>query len=235
MTTSIFTSISSFLARRYNLNTTLSDRDRESLARDIAYNLNYIPITSSSQTQEQQQQQLPHDNTDLVVDGNDDKLLETTLQELEQTLDQCELSLNEFEKKERFLFVRIARYRKMIRDRECSITEIQEKRQQQEKKKNASRNNDDNDISSGESKSDPQQIDVENNDNNTTEDKISQLILKHQQDQSKLQDVETIHADIIAQIETLKRRILDLEDKKQDILKKREECREFLVEVAEKL
>jgi hypothetical protein len=123
----------------------------------------------------------------------------------------------------------------MIRDRECYITEIQEKRQQQEKKKNASRNNDDNDISSGESKSDPQQIDVENNDNNTTEDKISQLILKHQQDQSKLQDVETIHADIIAQIETLKRRILDLEDKKQDILKKREECREFLVEVAEKL
>ncbi len=121
----------------------------------------------------------------------------------------------------------------MIRERECYIIETQDKgkQQQEDKQKATSKNDDTNEEASASS----QHNDVENNDNNSTKDKISQLIHKLQQDQTNLQDVETIHADIIAQIETLKRRIIELEDKKHDILKKREECREFLVEVAEKL
>ena len=228
MPTSILHSISSFLSRRYNLNATPSDRDRESLAHDVAYGLKHIP-TASSHSQTHQQQQ--HDYVvGSVEDGNYE--LETTLEELEQTLDQCELSLHNFEKKERFLFVRIEKYRKMIREQECYIIETQEKERQRQEKNKTTVNDDDSDKNEA---ADAQNY-VENNDNkNPTEEKLAQLNNKHKQDQTNIQDVETINADIIAQIETLKRRIIELADKKQDILKKREECHDFLLEVAEKL
>jgi chromosome segregation ATPase len=77
------------------------------------------------------------------------------------------------------------------------------------------------------------------NDNNTInnkeqEQKISEVKKKHTQDEQKLQEVEKIHASIITQIELLKRRIGELEDKKQDIFLKREDCHQFLMQVAEK-
>ena len=165
----------------------MSDADRESLARDVAYSLKHIPT---------------HNHTD---GGEDGQLLETTLSELEQTLTACELSLHDYDTKERFLFLRIERYREMILRRGCCIDKL---------------------LSSADYQADTAA-------NNTTNDKITQLKIKHMQDQSNLQSVIEIHTDIIAQIETLKRRIEELEEKKQDIMTKREECYEFLVEVAE--
>ena len=178
------------------------------------------------------------DNAASIEDGNDP--LETTLEELEQTLTTCELSLDEFEKKERFLYVRIEKYREMIRERECFIGS----QERDQEIKSAASNDDNNVNASGEEETagaveegeEATQDEEENNDdnnNNPTQDQIIQLKHKHQQDQTNLQDVEAIHEDIIVQIETLKRRILELADKKQDILKKREECQEFLVEFAE--
>jgi chromosome segregation ATPase len=112
----MFSSISTFLSRRYNLSNSLSDRDRESLAQDVDYSLKHIPATSSQQTQQELQQE--EQQTDLSIeDGNDD--LETALEELETVLSACELSLQQFEKKERFLYVRIGRYREMIEGQAC--------------------------------------------------------------------------------------------------------------------
>eukprot|EP00577_Skeletonema_sp_RCC1716_P020555 CAMPEP_0113412160 /NCGR_PEP_ID=MMETSP0013_2-20120614/22683_1 /TAXON_ID=2843 ORGANISM="Skeletonema costatum, Strain 1716" /NCGR_SAMPLE_ID=MMETSP0013_2 /ASSEMBLY_ACC=CAM_ASM_000158 /LENGTH=292 /DNA_ID=CAMNT_0000298627 /DNA_START=279 /DNA_END=1157 /DNA_ORIENTATION=- /assembly_acc=CAM_ASM_000158 len=237
--TSILHSLSTFLSRRYNLNSTPSNRDRTSLARDEAYSLKHIPAATTTASQSHQQQMV--DNaTASIEDGNDQ--LETTLEELEQTLTTCELSLDEFERKERFLYVRIEKYREMIRERECFIDS-----QEREQEIKGAASNDDNSVSaSGEEETagaveegeEATQDEEENNDNinnnnnnNPTQDQLIQL--KHQQDQTNLQDVEAIHEDIIVQIETIKRRIIELADKKQDILKNREECHEFLVEFAE--
>eukprot|EP00984_Skeletonema_dohrnii_P004478 scaffold1586_cov126-Skeletonema_dohrnii-CCMP3373.AAC.12 len=234
MPTSILHSLSTFLSRRYNLNSTPSNRDRESLARDVAYSIKHIPAATTTTASQSHQQQMV-DNAASIEDGNDP--LETTLDELEQTLATCELSLDEFERKERFLYVRIEKYREMIRERECFIDS-----QEREQEIQGAASNDDNSVNASceeetagavEEETQDEEENNDDNNNNPTQDQIIQLKHKHQQDQTNLQDVEAIHEDIIVQIETIKRRILELADKKQDILKKREECHEFLVEFAE--
>lgn len=233
----MFSSITTFLSRRYNLSNSLSDRDRESLAQDVAYSLKHIPATSSQQTQQQLQQEEQQTTTDLSVeDGNDD--LETALEELETVLSACELSLQQFEKKERFLYVRIGRYREMIEGQACYIEKLeQDKQEQQEQgdiKEEAAA------ASEEKGKEDDKQAVDRENDNNAIknnkeqEQKISEVKKKHTQDEQKLQEVEKIHASIITQIELLKRRIGELEDKKKEILEKRQDCHQFLVQVAEK-
>ena len=250
MPTSILHSLTTFLSRRYNLNSsTLSSnknsRDRESLARDVAYSLKHIP-TSTTQAQ-QSQQLIDGAGTASIEDGNDH--LETTLQELQQTLATCEVSLKEFESKERFLYVRIERYRELIRERECLITNaagMQEEEEQDETTKKGSFDDDENidascqegddeeEIAASSVESETQDNDLKNNKHkNLTKDQLTQLQQKHHQDQLNLQTVELIHAEIIVQIETIKRRIVELMEKQHDIVKKREECQEFLVEFAD--
>jgi chromosome segregation ATPase len=230
----MFSSISTFLSRRYNLSNSLSDRDRESLAQDVAYSLKHIPATSSQQTQQELQQEEQQTTTDLSIeDGNDD--LETALEELETVLSACELSLQQFEKKERFLYVRIGRYREMIEG------QLEQDEQEQQKQLDSDTKEEEEAAAVSENKDEEEDkhvVDMEN-DNNTInnkeqEQKISEVKKKHTQDEQKLQEVEKIHASIITQIELLKRRIGELEDKKQDIFLKREDCHQFLMQVAEK-
>ena len=234
----MFSSISTFLSRRYNLSNSLSDRDRESLAQDVAYSLKHIPATSSQKTQQELQQEEQPTTADLSVeDGNDD--LEIALEELETVLSACELSLQKFEKKERFLYVRIGRYREMIEGQACYIEKLEQNEQEQQEQGDikeeavaaVSEDKDDEEY-------DKHAVDMENENNainnKEQEQKISEVRKKHTQDEQKLQEVEQIHAGIITQIELLKRRIGELEDKKQDILEKREDCHQFLVQVAEK-
>jgi len=234
----MFSSISTFLSRRYNLSNSLSDRDRESLAQDVAYSLKHIPATSSQQTQQELQQE--EQQTDLSIeDGNDD--LETALEELETVLSACELSLQQFEKKERFLYVRIGRYREMIEGQACYIEKLEQDEQEQQKQLDSDTKEEEAAAAVSENKDEEEDkhvVDMEN-DNNTInnkeqEQKISEVKKKHTQDEQKLQEVEKIHASIITQIELLKRRIGELEDKKQDIFLKREDCHQFLMQVAEK-
>ena len=234
----MFSSISTFLSRRYNLSNSLSDRDRESLAQDVAYSLKHIPATSSQQTQQELQQEEQQTTTDLSVeDGNDD--LETALEELETVLSACELSLKKFEKKERFLYVRIGRYREMIEGQACYIEKLEQDEQEQQKQLDSDTKEEEAAAVSEnkDEEEDKHVVDMEN-DNNTInnkerEQKISEVKKKHTQDEQKLQEVEKIHASIITQIELLKRRIGELEDKKQDIFLKREDCHQFLMQVAE--
>jgi chromosome segregation ATPase len=236
----MFSSISTFLSRRYNLSNSLSDRDRESLAQDVAYSLKHIPATSSQQTQQELQQEEQQTTTDLSIeDGNDD--LETALEELETVLSACELSLQQFEKKERFLYVRIGRYREMIEGQACYIEKLEQDEQEQQKQLDSDTKEEEEAAAVSENKDEEEDkhvVDMEN-DNNTInnkeqEQKISEVKKKHTQDEQKLQEVEKIHASIITQIELLKRRIGELEDKKQDIFLKREDCHQFLMQVAEK-
>ena len=240
MPTSILHTLSSFLQRRYNLsgnNNNNNSQDRESLAREIAHSLKHIPAKS---------QQLNNESTITTVEDGIDNPLETTLEELDEALNSCELSLLQFEKRERFLYVRIERYRELIRgSRECCVVAGEDEKGIEKEGEEVVSNND-NDVEqiqqNEDTKADKQEDidtneDVENdNKHNASKEPIPsspEFQQKLEQDQKSLQDVETIHADIIAQIETLKRRIIELAEKKQDILIKREECHEFLVEFAE--
>lgn len=94
---------------------------------------------------------------------------------------------------------------------------------------------DEEEVAASSVESETQDNDLKNNKHKSlTQEQLTQLQHKHQQDQLNLQTVETIHAEIIVQIETLKRRIVELMEKQQDIVKKREECQEFLVKFAER-
>ena len=51
-------------------------------------------------------------------------------------------------------------------------------------------------------------------------------------DEANLQSVVELHKSIIAEIETLRRRVEDLTEKRDDIVKKMDECRDFIIDAA---
>mmetsp|Transcript_6969 Transcript_6969/g.15386 ORF Transcript_6969/g.15386 Transcript_6969/m.15386 type:complete len:238 (-) Transcript_6969:170-883(-) len=190
----------------------LSSRDRESLIHDIATEIN-------------------------------DQDVESSLVHLEHTLDQCHVSLVEFEKKERFVGLRLERYKGLMWRREERMKELMEKIQQQnngqQKQRSSSPssfsslhendtrsflNEDDNIIND--------ETDLENNalqTQTTLKQQLTTLQTKHAIDTQSLLGVEGLHKNLIVQIEVLRRRIRELETKQEDIARKKEECRDFLI------
>lgn len=137
--------------------------------------------------------------------------IETSISQLDEALLHSKSNLETFAKREIFLSVRISKYRRLMEQREGHIN-------------NLFSIHNSNTLSGNE--------DLENTSN--LKEQISSLQAKHQQDQSTLKSVEEIHKGIIVQMEVLRRRISDLEEKREDILIKREECQEFLLAAAER-
>ena len=137
--------------------------------------------------------------------------IETSISQLDEALLHSKSNLETFAKREIFLSVRISKYRRLMEQREGHIN-------------NLFSIHNSNTLSGNE--------DLENTSN--LKEQISSLQAKHQQDQSTLKSVEEIHKGIIVQMEVLRRRISDLEFKREDILIKREECQEFLLAAAER-
>jgi chromosome segregation ATPase len=137
--------------------------------------------------------------------------IETSISQLDEALLHSKSNLETFAKREIFLSVRISKYRRLMEQREGHI---------------------DNLFSIHNSNTLSGHEDLENTSN--LKEQISSLQAKHQQDQSTLKSVEEIHKGIIVQMEVLRRRISDLEEKREDILIKREECQEFLLAAAER-
>lgn len=154
---------------------------------------------------------------DIALEINHEDV-ETTLADIEATLTECRATLVSFEKKERFLGLRIDRYRTLIDKREHHMQDLAKKLEQSQHNKNVGDNsclNDDDDL--------------ENKNIDNLKDRIGALQSKHSSDQQSLQGVEKLHKDIIAQVEIYRRRINDLEEKQQDLMLKRDECQEFLI------
>lgn len=189
---SIYSVLSSYnAAERQRLESSvanLSSRDRESLAQDVALELDHEQVESS-------------------------------LADLETTLAESKTSLEKFEKKERFLGLRLGRYRELMDRREDHMNNLMERMQQTN--------------SNGELLSDNDEDDVENTNLDHLREQIETLEAKHAADQISLRSVEDCHKDIIVQIEELRRNIRDLEEKQESIGKQRDECRDFLVAAAE--
>lgn len=127
---------------------------------------------------------------------------ESTLEDEKTLLAECKSSLEEYYNRERFLGIRIERYRKLIDQRRDSIMI---------RHVNAV---DEDDLE------------------NRHSDSLDGLQRKLDTDQSCLQSVIELHKDIVAQIEILRRRIDDIECKMNDIDVKRKECQEIWIAAA---
>ena len=132
--------------------------------------------------------------------------VERGLTELDAVLEQCRESLEKYETKERFVGVRIQRYRELLakaRDTHDGIVI------------NMTCN------------------DLDEYDHSVASEGQKQPRQKQcQRDEIALQSVEELHKGIIAEIEVLRRRIRDLEEKKRSYIDMREECREFVLAAA---
>ena len=132
--------------------------------------------------------------------------VEGSLAELEITLAECNSSLEQFDKKERFLGVRINSYRKLLRQREELTSQLQ------------STINTNNETDELESKQ---------------RDQLNILQTKHAADEKNLQSVVELHKEIVSEIESLRRRIVVLIEKRDQILTSREQCNDFLMAAEE--
>jgi chromosome segregation ATPase len=139
--------------------------------------------------------------------ANEVNQVEGSLAELEITLAECNSSLEQFDKKERFLGVRINSYRKLLRQRDELMATLQ-----------STTNTNNNEMDELESKQ---------------RDQLNILQTKHAADEKSLQSVVELHKEIISEIESLRRRIATLKQKKDDILRSREQCNDFLMAAEE--
>jgi len=128
------------------------------------------------------------DKLELAQDfeANDDEI-KFTLTDLDDTLETCCESLSRVEEKERFLAMRIARYKSLMEERvlkmQCNDT----------------------------------QEDVENADT-----RLDAL-------RASLSEVEKIHKDILVELEKLRRKVEHLEEQRDDVQAKRNECQDCML------
>ena len=144
------------------------------------------------------------DRRELVQDAeqaNDEVKL--TLTDLEGALESCCESLSQVEEKERFLAVRIARYRSLMEERERKMQSMVEEP---------------NDTHPSE--------DVENTDSRHD---LDALRARHAKDSKCLIEVEKINKDILVELEKLRRRVEHLEEQRDDVQAKRNECQDCML------
>lgn len=167
----------------------LSTRDRESLLCEVSdclhWHLSGVGDVGLSSSLED-----GHANREYCDSG---------LAELESLLDQCRKSLEKFESRERFMSVRIQRYRGQLDKRrdKCEIIK-----------------------------------DMSDSDHIQLVESVIQIEStkdKYNRDVQALQSVEQMHKNLIAEIEVLRRRIRDLDEKKSDLIDITEECQEFVL------
>ncbi|EJK46255.1 hypothetical protein THAOC_35083 [Thalassiosira oceanica] len=137
-----------------------------------------------------------------VAQANDEEI-KLTLTDLEDTLESCCESLSQVEEKERFLGIRIARYKSLMEERELKMQSMVEEPT---------------DSHSSE--------DVENADSRLD---LDALRARHAKDSRCLSEVEKLHKGILAELEKLRRRVEHLEEQRDDVQAKRNECRDCML------
>lgn len=185
----------------------------------------YMPLSGQSPMQSSVAALSSRDRNELVHDIATEvnhEEVESSLAELEVTIAECTSSLEEFNTKERFIGTRIDSYRKLMKQRE----ELMSTLMQQSTTTPASNYNEEknellDDVESKESLS------------SATKTQLDTLQTKHAADEKSLQEVIELHKYMISEIESLRRRIADLESKKESIEKQREECQDFLMAAEE--
>ena len=146
--------------------------------------------------------------------------IELSLAETESALVNTATSLVDHERRERFIGERIAYYRTLLQRRKDVIE------QNLETTDSSNRSEDDNDE-------DLECSHLSPNSRKTQHDEwLAALRTRHMTDEANLQSVVELHKSIIAEIETLRRRVEDLTEKRDDIVKQMDECRDFIIDAA---
>lgn len=151
--------------------------------------------------------------------GEGGGVVSSSLAEAESTLAECASSLVRFDGRERSLGEKIARYRVLMGRREGIIRELELE---------------------GAASTDPPPHDDDGDDPEDAKfdvdarrDRLEALRARHSADDKGLRCVVELHKKIIAEMETMRRRMDDLVDKRDDIVEKLEECRDLLIEAAD--
>lgn len=159
------------------------------------------------------------------LDGDGE--LDRALAELDATLDECRVALAVYERKERFVGLRLERYTELMGRRGRRI-DVMSSQQQKQQRQAAGGDDDDDAYAANE--------DLEDNARQHVKeelDSLDALRSKHAADEEKLRRVRGVHKNLITQIEMLRRRVLILEGKRSNALARKEECREFLIAAAD--
>jgi hypothetical protein len=156
----------------------------------------------------------------MTREGGGEGEVSSSIAEAESTLAECASSLVAFDGRERFLGERIARYRMLMGRREGIIREL-------ESEGPASTNrpphdDDDDDLENAQFDDDARKC------------RLEALRARHSADGKSLRCLVELHKDIIAEMETMRRRMDDLVEKRDDIVEKLEECRDYLIEAADR-
>ena len=186
---------------------------------------NYIPLGGHSPMQSSVAALSSRDRNELVHDIATEvnhEEVESSLAELEVTIAECTSSLEEFNTKERFICTRIDSYQKLMKQRE----ELMSTLMQQSNTTPASNNNEEkNELLDD--------VESKKSSDGSNKAQLDTLQTKHEADEKSLQEVIELHKYMISEIERLRRRISDLESKKESIEKQREECQDFLMAAEE--
>ena len=147
--------------------------------------------------------------------------VELSLAETESALINAASSLVDHERRERFIGERIAYYRTLLQRRTYLIQQNIEKTDD-----SSNRSEDDNDEDLECSHLSPNSRKAQH------DERLAALRTKHMTDEANLQSVVELHKSVIAEIETLRRRVEDLTEKRDDIVKKIDECRDLIFDAA---
>lgn len=149
---------------------------------------------------------------------------QSNLTKITMGLEEHRATLDGFERKKRFLGVRLDRYRMLMGKREDHIHELMDRIQQREQ---SQANNDGALLYTTDGSDDDDDLENKNMDN--MKEQLDSLQFNHVEDQELLADVEQLHIECIALVETFRRKVNELEEKQQGLIAKRDECQEFLV------
>jgi hypothetical protein len=148
--------------------------------------------------------------------------VELALAETESAFVNAASSLVDHERRERFIGERIAYYRTLLQRRKYVI-------QHNLETDTSNRSEDDNDEDLECSHLSPNSRRKTHLDEH---ERLAALRTRHMTDEANLQSVVELHKSIIAEIETLRRRVEDLTEKRDDIVKQMDECRDFIIDAA---
>ncbi|KAL7526538.1 hypothetical protein ACHAWF_001809 [Thalassiosira exigua] len=184
----------------------LSPRDRESLIRDVALELNRKGKESAH------------------------------VGELDATLKECRDSLEAFERKERSLELGIRKHQTLMKRRDSRMQDLTKQIEGSQYPwdglvyyvlecydQGCGGDDDGASVVGGD---DDQTVGINTLDN--LSDQLDAMQSKHAADQRMLSEVQDMHKEVIVQIGQFRRKIKDLEDRQLDMVMKRDECEEFL-------
>jgi len=159
---------------------------------------------------------------DTFEDADNEDETDIAISELDIALGESRAGLAKSEEAERFLGARVAKYRSMLNERAAMIDRMGSAAGVKESDGLIEETKFGDDVERGEG----------TEEFNPTEQELHAMREKHRKDEEALDKVVEMHKNMLIDIEGMRRKILELEQKREDIFNRRNECRDFLIAAA---